>query len=57
MQGCVGGLECCVIPEPHNQQTYDLFIGEVVAAWADSRVFSDGRWHSANAPEELCTMH
>ena len=57
VQGCVGWLECRVIPEPHNQQTYDLFIGEVVAAWADSRVFSDGRWHSANAPEELCTMH
>ncbi len=57
VQGCVGWLECRVIPEPHNQQTYDLFIGEVFAAWADSRVFSDGRWHFENAQEELRTLH
>ena len=35
VQGCAAWLVCRVIPEPHNQQTYDLFIGEVVAAWAD----------------------
>jgi len=38
-------LECKVVPEPHNQKRYDLFIGEVVAAWADPRVFSGNRWH------------
>ncbi len=57
VQGCVGWLECRVIREPHNQQTYDLFIGEVVAAWADPRVFSDGRWHFEDAPDELRTLH
>jgi flavin reductase (DIM6/NTAB) family NADH-FMN oxidoreductase RutF len=57
VQGCVGWLLCRVIPEPHIQQTYDLFIGEVVAAWADSRVFSDGRWHFEDAPDELRTLH
>jgi flavin reductase (DIM6/NTAB) family NADH-FMN oxidoreductase RutF len=45
LEGCVGWLECKVIPEPHNQQRYDLFIGEVVAAWADSADFSEGHWH------------
>lgn len=45
LKGCVAWLECKVIPEPHNQNTYDLFIAEVVAAYADERVFSDGRWH------------
>ena len=45
LASCVGWLECKVIPEPHIQQRYDLFIGEVVAAWADSAVFSDGHWH------------
>ncbi len=45
VQGCVGWLECKIISEPHNQNTYDLFIAEVVAAHADERVFSDGRWH------------
>jgi len=31
--------------EPRYQQANDPFIGEVVAATADIRVFSDGRWH------------
>lgn len=57
VHGCVGWLVCRVIPEPHNQQAYDLFIGEVVAAWADPRVFSDGRWHFDQAPDELGTLH
>ncbi|MCD4483776.1 flavin reductase family protein [Chromobacterium vaccinii] len=43
--GCIAYLECRVVQEPHNQQQYDLFIGEVVAAQADSEVYSDGRWH------------
>jgi flavin reductase (DIM6/NTAB) family NADH-FMN oxidoreductase RutF len=43
--GCLAWLECRVIVEPHIQQAYDLFLGEVVAAWADPSVFSDGRWH------------
>ena len=47
LEGCIGWLECKVIPEPQIQQSYDLFIGEVVAAWADSAVFSDGHWHFA----------
>ncbi|WP_277620460.1 flavin reductase family protein [Chromobacterium sphagni] len=42
---CLAYLECKVVPEPHNQQRYDLFIGEVVAAQADDGVFRDGRWH------------
>ena len=45
VRGCVGWLECKVIPEPENQSRYDLFIAEVVAAWSDPEVFSDGRWH------------
>ena len=55
--GCVAWLLCRVIPEPHNEQAYDLFIGEVTAAWADPRVFSDGRWHFESAPDELRTLH
>ncbi|MDR3220886.1 MAG: flavin reductase family protein [Candidatus Accumulibacter sp.] len=42
---CAAWLECKVIPEPRNQQRYDLFIAEVVAAWADPAVFSQERWH------------
>lgn len=54
--GCVAWLECRIIPEPHIQNTYDLFLAEVVAAQADARVFSDGRWHF-EGHDELRTIH
>lgn len=57
VQGCVGWLLCERIPESHNEQTYDLFIGRVHAAWADERVFRQGRWHLDTAPDELRTLH
>lgn len=56
IEGCAAWMECRLIPEPHNQQTYDLFIGEVIAAWADSRVFKDGHWHFDQHPE-LRSLH
>jgi flavin reductase (DIM6/NTAB) family NADH-FMN oxidoreductase RutF len=56
LNGCVGWLECKLINEPHNQETYDLFIAEIVAAYADERVFSNGRWHFDDH-NELRTVH
>jgi len=57
VEGCVAWLACKLMPEPYNQQTYDLFIGEVVGAWADERVFHDGRWNFDNGPDDLRTIH
>lgn len=57
VHGCVGWLHCKLLPEPHNQQHYDLFLGEVIAAWADPRVFRDGHWEFASAPDSLRTLH
>ena len=57
VEGCVAWLACKLMPEPHIQQTYDLFIGEVVGAWADERVFRDGRWDFESGPDELRTIH
>lgn len=45
IEDCAAWLECRVIPEVANQKLYDLFIAEVVAAWADPAIFSAGRWH------------
>lgn len=61
LEGCVAWLECKVIPEPYNQNTYDLFIAEVVAAYADERVFSQNehgqyRWHF-EGHDDLRTIH
>lgn len=55
--GCSAWLACRVIPEPHNEATYDLFIGEVEAAWADTRVFRDGHWHFESADPALRSLH
>ena len=55
--GCSAWLVCKLLPEPHNQQTYDLFIGEVVAAWADTRVFHDGHWYFQDADPALRSLH
>ena len=61
LEGCVAWLECKVLPEPHIQNTYDLFLAEVVAAHADERVFSNGRWHfegpNGENYDELRTIH
>jgi flavin reductase (DIM6/NTAB) family NADH-FMN oxidoreductase RutF len=42
--GCAAWLECRVIPEPGIDSRYDLFVAEVVAAWADDASFRNGRW-------------
>ena len=57
VEGCSAWLACTVIPEPHNQEAYDLFIGEVVGAWADTRVFKDGHWHFESADPTLRSLH
>lgn len=55
--GCVAWLACRRLPEPDIEARLDLFVGEVTAAWADPRVFSQGRWHFDAAPEALRTLH
>lgn len=55
--GCSAWLACRLIPEPHIQSTYDLFIGEVVGAWADTRVFEDGHWKFENADPAMRSLH
>jgi flavin reductase (DIM6/NTAB) family NADH-FMN oxidoreductase RutF len=44
IEGCAAWLECKVIPEPGMRERYDLFVGEVVAAWADAASFVNGVW-------------
>lgn len=55
--GCAAWMVCRLVAEPHNQQAYDLFIGEVVAAWADDRVFRHGHWQFEQADPAWRTLH
>lgn len=57
IEGCVAWLECRVIPWPEQQAAHDLFLGEVLSAQADTRVFRGGRWHFDGADPELRTVH
>ena len=57
VEGCAGYLIFKKISEPHNEKTYDLFIGQCVKAAADSRVFRDGHYHYAKADPSLRTLH
>ena len=57
VEGCAAYILCKVIPEPHNQQEHDLFIGEVLAAWADDRVFRNGHWYFDEVDDELKNLH
>ena len=57
VEGCAAWMIFKILSEPHNQNQYDLFIGECVAAWSDTRVFSNGHWHFETAPAELRTLH
>lgn len=57
VEGCTAWLICKLIPEPHNQQSHDLFIGQVVAAYADDRVFREGHWYYHEAPAEWKSLH
>lgn len=54
LAGCTAWMECKVIPD--DSQRYDLILAEVVAASADSRVYSDNRWHFEAEPG-LRTCH
>lgn len=55
--GCSAWLACKLILEPHNQQAYDLFIGEIVGAWSDTRVFKNGHWQFEKADPALRSLH
>ena len=55
LDGCAAWLECRVVPEPHMQERYDLFVADVVAAWADDASFVDGVWRFPR--DEDRTLH
>jgi flavin reductase (DIM6/NTAB) family NADH-FMN oxidoreductase RutF len=57
VEGCSAWLACRLLPEARHQAVYDLFIGEVTAAWADSRVFRDGRWDFEHADPLWRSIH
>ena len=55
--GCAAWLECRLIREPHVEEAYDTCFGEVVAAAADSRIFTGGRWAFDADNADLQTIH
>ncbi len=56
VEGCTAWLECRVLPKPELAEELDLFVVEVLAAWADDDAFKDGRWRE-DLPEPLRALH
>lgn len=56
VQGCTAWLECRIQPKPELAEELDLFIVEVVAAWADDTAFVKGRWRE-DLPEPMRALH
>lgn len=42
--GCAAWLECRVLVDRDLAREHDLFLAEVVAAWADDALYRDGEW-------------
>lgn len=57
VEGCSAWLACKLIPELHNQNTYDLFIGEIIGAWSDTRAFKDNHWQFETCDPSLRSIH
>lgn len=57
IDGCLAWMECKVLPHPELQKDNDLFIVEVVQAWADDEVFRDGEWLFGTAPDAKRSIH
>lgn len=57
VEGCAAWLACRLLPEKRNQEVYDLFMAEIVGAWADTRVFSGGRWRFEEADPAWRSLH
>ena len=58
VNGAIAWMECRVLPATeHVAGPHDLILAEVVSAWADERVFSDGRWHFDGASDSLRSLH
>ena len=55
--GCSAWLECRLYAEPHTEDAYDTCFAEVVAAAADPRIFSNGRWHYDADNAHLQSIH
>ena len=58
VDGCIAQLVCRVLPTSAQvAAAHDLFLAEVVHAWADPRVFSQGRWQFDQADDALRSLH
>lgn len=57
IEGCAAWILFERTPEPHMESAYDLFVGTAVGAWADERVFSEGRWRFEDVPQSMQTLH
>jgi len=57
VEGCLAWLWCRVLPEVGLAERHDLFLAEVIEAWADAEAFTDGRWHMPDEASRRSVHH
>ncbi|MBR8466001.1 flavin reductase family protein [Campylobacter sp. faydin G-140] len=57
IKGCIGWVICKLLPNEMNQNEHGLFIGEVVGAFSDDRVFENGHFKFDEVGDEWRTLH
>lgn len=57
VDGCAAWILCRRLAQPQLELTHDLFLGQIVRAYADERVFEDGHWKFESASDEMRTLH
>lgn len=56
--GSAAWMVCDMLPDLDSvRKKYGLVLAQVVGAWADERIFTDGKWKFDEADESLRTLH
>lgn len=57
VEGCLAWLECRVLPEPKIAEDYDLFVAEILAAWADDTAWDGRDWIDPSTDDRRAIHH
>lgn len=57
IEGCAAWVICKLTGTAENREDYDLLMGQIIAGWSDTRIYSNNHWHLDEVPEALRTIH
>ena len=57
VEGCAAWMICKILPQSAAVSEFDLLLADVVAAYADDKIFENGRWKFGEADDALRCLH